>query len=91
MKRKELIETILEAIETKAEYFGVRVETKGMPRYDIVINKYENLDYKIEYYINNYNEDLELKTCPDIKITRAGYADELGDMEYELGVEEIII
>lgn len=89
MKRKELVDIMLGAIENKAEYFGVRIETKGMPRYEIIINKYENLDYKLEYYINNYNEDMELKRCSDIKITMAGYSDDLEDIEAILCVEEI--
>lgn len=38
---------------------------------EIIIVKHDNLDYKLEYYIKNYNEDLELERCKDVKILDA--------------------
>lgn len=35
---------------------------------EIIIVKRGNLQYKLDYYIENYTEDLELKRCKDIKI-----------------------
>ena len=35
---------------------------------EIIIVKYDNLDYKLDYYIKNYNNNLELSRCTDIKI-----------------------
>lgn len=38
---------------------------------EIIIVKRGNLDYKLDYYKANYNDDLELKRCKDIKILNA--------------------
>lgn len=35
---------------------------------EIIIVKNANLDYKLDYYKQNYNEDLELKRFTEIKI-----------------------
>ena len=35
---------------------------------EIIIVKNANLDYKLNYYKESYNEDLELKRFPEIKI-----------------------
>ena len=31
----------------------------------------DNLDYKLGYYMENYNDNLELKHCPEIRIRSA--------------------
>lgn len=38
---------------------------------EIIIVKNDNLDYKLGYYLNNYNDNLELIRCVDIKILSA--------------------
>ena len=35
---------------------------------EIIIVKNDNLDYKKKYYEDNYNEQLELCRCKDVKI-----------------------
>lgn len=37
---------------------------------EIIIVKNANLDYKLNYYKESYNEDLELKRCTEIKILK---------------------
>ena len=37
----------------------------------ILIVKYDNLDYKLKYYEDNYNSKLELNRCADVKILNA--------------------
>lgn len=86
MKKHDLVKIFAEAVKNNAEYTGVCVETVGMPHYEIIINKYENLDKKLEYYINNYTDDLVLKTFDGVKIVRAGYANNLREMEEKLGL-----
>lgn len=35
---------------------------------EIIIVKNDNLDYKLDYYLNNYNDNLELERFTEIKI-----------------------
>lgn len=39
------------------------------PEYIVVLTG--NLDYKLGYYLENYNDNLELKHCPAIRIRSA--------------------
>lgn len=38
---------------------------------EIIIVKHDNLKYKLDYYKNNYNENLELIRCTDVKVLNA--------------------
>lgn len=38
---------------------------------EIIIVKNGNLDYKLDYYMKNYNDNLELERCTDVKILSA--------------------
>lgn len=39
------------------------------PEYIVVVT--DNLDYKLDYYMANYDDNLELKHCPAIRIRSA--------------------
>ena len=45
------------------------VPTRNEP--EIIIVKNGNLDYKLQYYIENYDDELRLKRCPEIRILQA--------------------
>ena len=38
---------------------------------EIIIVKNGNLEYKLKYYLDNYDDELKLKRCSDIQILRA--------------------
>lgn len=38
---------------------------------EIIIVKHGNLDYKLKYYLEKYDDELKLKTCPEIQIISA--------------------
>ena len=38
---------------------------------EIIIVKFGNLDYKLDYYLKNYNDKLELNRCVEVKILSA--------------------
>ncbi len=42
------------------------VPTRKASEYIVVLN--DNLDYKLDYYLNNYNDSLELERFTDIKV-----------------------
>lgn len=69
------VENKKEVLKEKFEYakkngFGIAIELTVPTRQDseIIITKNSNLDYKLDYYLNNYNDNLELERCKDIKI-----------------------
>ncbi len=69
-KKAELIARFQEA---KDYYIDVMLELTVPTKEDteIIIVKRGNLDYKLNYYKTNYNDDLELEKCKDIKILNA--------------------
>ena len=72
------------AIEVDAKYFGVAVEV-GLGSKEIIINTIDNMiDGKLSYYMNAYNENLELKNNTDIKISGFTFADNFADIEKDL-------
>ena len=57
----------------KHTHFDVVVEVTVPTREatELIIVRNSNLDYKLEYYLNNYNENLELNRCNEVKIVSA--------------------
>lgn len=56
LAKREELDVILE----------LTVPGSTVPEYIVVKN--ENLDLKLEYYLNNYDDELRLKRCSDIQI-----------------------
>jgi len=50
---------------------AIELTVPGRKDTEIIIVKYSNLDYKLGYYINNYDDQLILNRCKDIKIVDA--------------------
>lgn len=67
MTKQDLINKFQVAKENN---LGISIELTVPTRTasEIIITRNENLDYKLDYYLNNYNENLELERCADIKI-----------------------
>ena len=57
-------------MKAKLEGLDIAIEltVPGRKDAEIIIVQYSNLDYKLSYYINNYDEQLVLNRCKDIKI-----------------------
>lgn len=57
-------------IKAKLEGKDIAIEltVPSQKENEIIIVQYNNLDYKLSYYINNYDEQLILNKCKDIKI-----------------------
>ena len=73
------------ALETKAAFIGVRIETRGMEKPEYIINPYENIAQKLIYYNSAYNNDLVLKTYDGIRITRIAHGDSTEEIMKWLG------
>lgn len=66
-KMSDLEFIIKQAIKTKTN-FGVFVEMPGYESPEIIVNPVENLEKKLEYYKNAYDENLKHKHAEGIKI-----------------------
>lgn len=68
---KEKLKKVFE--EAKQKTIDVIIEltvpTRKESEYIIILT--DNLDYKLDYYNKNYNDNLELERCKDIKILSA--------------------
>jgi hypothetical protein len=61
-----------------ARFMIVEVEVEGASP-EIIINPKENFEAKLNYYAKAYNEDLTLKTNPNIRIVRYDFVEDLRD------------
>jgi len=68
---KQKLKAIFE--EAKQKTIDVIIEltvpSRQEPEYIIVVT--DNLDYKLDYYMKNYNDNLGLERCTDVKILSA--------------------
>lgn len=70
MNIKELESKFLHAQDNGLD-IALELTVPGREATEVIIVKHANLQYKLDYYKNNYTEDLVLNRCSDIKILRA--------------------
>ncbi|WP_236896993.1 hypothetical protein [Clostridium beijerinckii] len=73
-----------EASQKDAKYVGVKIQMKGFPKAETIINENENFDSKFDYYKKAYNEDLTLKTFNGINIIGFTYGNSFDEIEKDL-------
>ena len=67
MDKQKLKEIFEEAKQKTIDVIlELTVPTREVSEYIIVLT--DNLDYKLDYYMKNYNDNLELVRCTDVKI-----------------------
>jgi hypothetical protein len=72
------------AKECDARYVGVAIQLPNAKSEEIIINGQENFDQKLEYYKHTYNEDLNHRAVPNLKITAFTFGNTFADIEYDL-------
>ncbi len=70
MKAKELKKYFLKA-KLEGKDLAIESTSYGKKNTEIVIIRFSNLDYKLKYYINSYDEFLVNNKCRYIKIINA--------------------
>lgn len=65
-------------------YVAVKIEMNGFPEPEVIVNKNVNIDSKLEYYKKTYDEDLNHKYAPGIKIIGFTHGDDFGDIQEDL-------
>ncbi len=70
MDKQKLKEIFEEAKQKTIDVIlELTVPTREVSEYIIVLT--DNLDYKLDYYMKNYNDNLELERYTDVKILSA--------------------
>lgn len=67
MKQK-LIDLFELAKNTNAQYVGVKIKSPNLDKAEIILSPQCDLDAKLEYYKNAYDDNLSLKTNSDVQI-----------------------
>jgi hypothetical protein len=73
-----------EAISELYSFVAVKIQMQGFEQPEIIINRFENFQAKLEYYKRAYNKDLTLKTNTGIKIIGFIYSDSFDEIEEQL-------
>lgn len=72
------------AIDFGSTFVGVKIEMSGFKQPEVIINPAENIESKLEYYKKTYDENLNHKHAPGIKIVGFTYGDDFGDIQEDL-------
>ena len=67
---QDLIDICIKAKECNRD-IALELTVPGQEETEIIIVKNSNIDYKLDYYLTNYNENLELNRCKEIKLLNA--------------------
>lgn len=72
------------ASQNDKKFVGVLIEMPGFNCPEIIVNPTENYDKKFEYYKSAYDENLNHRQAPGIKIIGFTYGDSLTELEKDL-------
>lgn len=86
MNKTKFKEIVRDGILRRKKFMVVKIETEGNPGPEIIINPSENFDMKTKYYLEAYNEDMELIKAKEvgktIKIIDALMTNNLNDLSW---------
>lgn len=68
---KEKLKEIFEVAKENKKDIAIELTVPTRQDTEIIIVKFGNLDYKLDYYLKNYNDNLELNRCTEVKILSA--------------------
>lgn len=68
---KEKLKEIFEIAQKYNKDVAIELTIPTREDTEIIIVKFGNLDYKLDYYLKNYNDKLELNRCAEVKILSA--------------------
>lgn len=74
----ELTMDVLEAAfadakNVESNFVAVKIQMDGFPEAEIIVNPFENIDSKLEYYKKTYDENCNHKFAPGIKIVDVAF------------------
>jgi hypothetical protein len=68
-------------------YVAIRVHIDGFPEDEIIVNKYKNIDTKLDYYNKTYDENCNHKFSKGIRIVNATWTYYFDEIELSLAGE----
>lgn len=68
---KEKLKEIFEDAKRRTIDVILELTVPGREASEYIIVLSDNLDYKLDYYVKNYNDNLELERCKEVKILSA--------------------
>lgn len=68
---QDKLREIFEEAKEKGKDVAIELTVPTRTATEIIIVKNDNLDYKLDYYKNNYNYTLTLNRCADIYVVDA--------------------
>ena len=77
--------TFYRAIEMKQNFVGVRIRIGDLPLDEVIINPIENVDAKLKYYQETYDEFLFHIKAGGIKIVDFCYGKTYEEIEEKIG------
>ena len=83
---EELERCYNEALNEGAEYVAVQIKIDGISSDEVIVNDKYNIDSKLAYYKKTYNEDLEDKWNPRIRIVGFAYSYSFSGIVRKLGL-----
>lgn len=86
----QLEEAFEVAKKRKFKYFAVRIQMDGFPKDELQLNLIENIDTKMEYMRKTYDEGLQHKFSPAIRIVDYAAGDRVVGIMNSLYPEEVI-
>ena len=81
-KKDKFKEIFNNFVNEGAEYIGVFIKSPNLEQPELILNKICNAKKKLEYYLNAYNDDMQLKSVNSMQmlsITGAIYLEDLED------------
>lgn len=72
------------AILNKVKYVAVAIEFDESDDVEIIVNPIENAEYKLKYYQESYDEDLNHKYAYGVKIVGVTFGDTFEEIENDL-------
>jgi hypothetical protein len=80
--KEEFIHFVEQAKAKKEKYVAIAIQMDNLPKHEIIINPIENIDGKLEYYKNTYDDNLKHKYAKDnVRIVAFTSGDWLDDIE----------
>lgn len=77
ISKELLIKTFMHAQEYKQDFVYVMVELPDVEHPELIVNPVENVFDKLDYYMKNYNDKMELIANKQVRVVAVGYADSL--------------
>lgn len=78
---QDLVQCFEVAHKMGARFIAVEIEIEGFKEPEIIINRFENILDKLDYYKKAYNDDLTLKSFSGIKIVGFAWSNNIEELE----------